>query len=122
MCTKKENIQTLIRERKFEEALEVLVILFEDLQIDAEIYYLMGTCFYAKEDISNSVRFLKKAVDIEPENTEYLVSLALAYEAFEESEKAFHTYLELVKKEEELQFATERLAYLSKSAWKVEGN
>jgi len=119
---KKENVQTLIREQKFEEALAILITLFEDLQMDAEIYYLIGTCFYAKEDISNAVRFLKRAVDLEPEHTEYLMSLALAYETFEEPEKAFYTYLERIKKEEELQFAAERLACLSKSVWKVEVN
>ncbi len=78
--------------------------------------------FYAKEDISNAVRFLKRAVDLESENTEYLVSLALAYEAFEEPEKAFCIYLKLIKKEKELQFSAERLACLSKSVLKVGEN
>jgi tetratricopeptide (TPR) repeat protein len=115
MERKKQEIHTLIQNRKFEEALAMLVELFEKQDVDAEVHYLLGTCFYAKEDISNAVRFLKKASDLEPDSIEYLLSLGMAYEAFSKYEKAFDVYVKMIKLNGEVSYAVERMAHIFKS-------
>jgi len=119
MHPEKKKIHTLIGEQKFEEALEALIVLFEKSGMDAEVYYLIGTCFYAKEDVSNAVRFLEKANEIEPNRYDYLLSLGMAYEAFGEERKAFSTYVKLAKMEKDLPFAAERLEVLTKRLYKT---
>jgi tetratricopeptide (TPR) repeat protein len=113
-----ENIfskaKAMIEMKRYDEALDMLVPLFEEREKDDELYFLMGTCFLEKEDTSNAVRFFQKAVDLNPLEERYLLALGSAHEAFGDIVKAMDTYLKVLVLSPESVVASERMLKLAK--------
>jgi tetratricopeptide (TPR) repeat protein len=79
--------QALVERHAYDEAVEMLMPFFEKREKGALFYFLLGTCFLETGDSANAVRFLEKAVEIDPQEKRYILSLKRAYKAFGEPEK-----------------------------------
>ncbi|MDE6746044.1 MAG: tetratricopeptide repeat protein [Oscillospiraceae bacterium] len=59
---------------------------------EAELYYLMGNCFYRLENYGTCIEYQKKCLEIAPEHFSSWVSLGVAYRKIGERDKALECY------------------------------
>lgn len=64
---------------------------------EAELYYLMGNCFYRLENYGTCIEYQKKCLEIAPEHFSSRVSLGVAYRKIGERDKALECYLTALK-------------------------
>lgn len=91
---KREHAIEFMKRNNFAAALQ----LFEELMIekpeaiDADMYYMIGQCNRFLENYSNAIYCLKKSLENDVYNPDYLLALGIAYqldEKYEESEETF---------------------------------
>lgn len=115
METRLKEAKMLVELKRFDEAKEILMPIFEEREKDDQMYFLLGKCFLETGDNSNAVRFFQKAVDLKPREAEYLLALATAQEAFGDTIQAMDTYLKILALSPESVVASERMMALIKS-------
>jgi len=91
--------KTLMQLHAYDHALALLMPLFTK-ERDVDIVYLIGQCFYEKLDISNAVRFFKKALEYAPENEHILYDLGRAYQEFDRPLEALEIYRKILELKE----------------------
>jgi tetratricopeptide (TPR) repeat protein len=106
------DAKTMVDAKQYNNALELLIPLFEERERDHELYFLLGKCFLETGDSSNAVRFFQKAIELNLREPEYLLALGRAYESFGDPIKAMDTYLKVLALSPESVVASERMLAL----------
>jgi len=111
-----EAIKQLMVQDQYNEACKRLIVLFEKNFRDPEVSFLLGKCFFNTGDISNAIRFYRKAVELRPWKREFLLALGRAYEVFGENIKAIEVYRKVLELSPEYLLAGERLMALIRAS------
>jgi tetratricopeptide (TPR) repeat protein len=61
----------------------------------------MGYCFFLEKEYSSALKYLREAVDLDPENARYLNSLAICYRDLKDFDESISTYNRIIKKDPE---------------------
>jgi tetratricopeptide (TPR) repeat protein len=112
MKSLKKEIEHLILDQQYEEALNILVHKSSFEKAGAETYALIGKCFLGVGDSSNAIRSFKRAIEKDKRNIEYHLMLAKAYEVFGERFSALDTYLKVLTFSPECLDTSERVLKL----------
>ena len=72
-----------------------------EIEPDYSIYYILSTSYMLKKDYKNSIIYLEKALELNPEHIAMANSLAVAYMNVGENEKAIKLLLEIFEKDKE---------------------
>ena len=89
----KNTIESAIeyyKRKEFIKVIEILVLYLKSYE-DTEAYNILAMAYYNLDDSTNSITYLKKALEMEPENINYLNNLAIAYLSNSE-EKSIDTF------------------------------
>ncbi|NLX19521.1 MAG: tetratricopeptide repeat protein [Desulfobulbus sp.] len=78
----------LVQQRRLDEARDVLIRAADSDDEDARLHALFGIIAFAQYDFGSAIRHFKRALGIEPENTETRHNLAMAYLKTGQSEEA----------------------------------
>ncbi len=78
---------------------------------DPEINYYTGFIYNRRREFSKAIPFLNKAMEIEPENLQTLLTLASAYDELKLYEKAEHLYKNVLDKDNETPLILNNYAY-----------
>lgn len=62
-----------------------------------DAYYLLGLCYYRLKDFKNSVKSIKKAIDLYPNHAESYFKLALCYKKSRDFQNALLYLKKLLK-------------------------
>ncbi|MCF6206239.1 MAG: hypothetical protein L3J47_04995 [Sulfurovum sp.] len=114
-----KEAQGLVEQTEYNKAKEILITLFKERADDDQMYFLLGRCFLETGDNSNAVRFFKKAVALRPHDTDYLIALGSAYEAFGEPIHAMEIYVRVLAGTPDNKVASEgikRLLYVTEES------
>lgn len=65
---------------------------------DSEVYNILAMSYYATRDIKNSIVYLEKALRLEPDDSNYLNNLAIAYLTIDKP-KAMEIFHQVLKKD-----------------------
>jgi len=104
---------------QFEEALEEYDDVLMENPVQEEALYLKGLLLIQLGDFSKGIRYLSKVAQIEPENTDILISLVDAYERNHEYSKAQEVLEKILSIDEYFLPALKRLGeiYLYQEEW-----
>jgi tetratricopeptide (TPR) repeat protein len=80
--------------QQYDRALPFLLDLIKDNSNDAWLYYMAGQCFRFINDISNAIKFLAKATEIEAEEYEFWHALGISYQLGGDYVKAVESFHE----------------------------
>jgi tetratricopeptide (TPR) repeat protein len=92
------NIQELIKQKKYIDALAILLPKYNERRVDeSRFYYIIGDCFYEVHDIDNAIKFLKMAIELYDEDINYHIKLASAYEKKNDAIAAMKAYMDAIE-------------------------
>ena len=83
----------LMKKQQYDEALPLFLDLINKNPNDPWLYYMAGQCFRFTNDMSNAIKFLEKATEIEVEEFEFWHALGIAYQLggdYVRAVEAFH--------------------------------
>lgn len=78
--------------KKYDKGIEALKKAKENLNYDAEIYSHLGVCYMGKGNFCFAARNFIKAIQLDPQNTDYQIQLAICHEIMGEDEMAISIY------------------------------
>ena len=107
----RSQILQLMEERAYQKALDILLRAIEKRE-DAQLCSLAGRCYYLMEDNANAIKFLLKAIELEPDRAEYYTKLGMAYESLGETQKAIESYNRALIHYTDIVFVMKRLETL----------
>ncbi len=84
----KQKVLNLIDEERHEEAIPIYKQILEITPSDHEAWYFLSLSYLEIDDIENAEQALKNAVDIDPENVDYLLQLGYIAQMQEKSEES----------------------------------
>lgn len=96
MKTELENAIEHYSSGDFQKAIEILSALGSS--DDSEVYNILAMSYYATRDIKNSIVYLEKALELEPDDSNYLNNLAIAYLTIDKP-KAMEIFHQVLKKD-----------------------
>jgi tetratricopeptide (TPR) repeat protein len=98
MATINHNIQELIKQKKYIDALAILMPKYNERRVDeSRFYYIIGDCFYEIHDMDNAIKFLKMAIELYDEDINYFIRLANAYEKKNDAISAMKAYMDAIE-------------------------
>ncbi|MDD2888706.1 MAG: hypothetical protein PHY66_12965 [Aliarcobacter sp.] len=96
MKTELENAIKYYSSGDFQKAIEILSALGSS--DDSEVYNILAMSYYATRDMKNSIVYLEKALELEPDDSNYLNNLAIAYLTIDKP-KAMEIFHQVLKKD-----------------------
>jgi tetratricopeptide (TPR) repeat protein len=98
MATINHNIQELIKQKKYIDALAILMPKYNERRVqESRFYYIVGNCFYEIHDTDNAIKFFKMAIELYDEDVEYFIKLAIAYEKKNDAISAIKAYMDAME-------------------------
>ena len=92
-----EAAELMFRTEKYKESIDLLTIAVDNqLSFPRLHHYLSQACF-ALQDYKKSIRHIKQALSIDPENIVYLNQLGICYKESEQYDEASKTYNTVIK-------------------------
>ncbi len=93
----KDSGEILLAVQKYKEASELLEIAVKNNVEFADLYNLLSQACYYQKDYKAAAKYVRKAVEKEPDNTIYLNQLALSLKEIGEIEEAKKAYNRVIK-------------------------
>ena len=91
----------LIQKRQYKNALSIFYKLLNDSPNDLRTNFFIGKIYYELNDLIKSIKFFKKCNKIQPNNTNVLFNMALAFQNMGRIDEAKKNYLNLISKNPE---------------------
>ena len=89
--------QMLLSQDKFEEVIDLLSIARQNEVVFARMYHYLSQAHYYLKEYPKSAKYIKKALDKDPDNTTYLNQLALSLKESGELDEARKVYNNVIK-------------------------
>lgn len=106
-----KTAQTLISNQKYEEAINVLTDALKSNSDNVEVLQLRGYCFEHTNNLNSALSDYKKALAIEPQNTETLEKLANTNVMLGNYAEAINQYTSIINQKKKLFIAYKQMAY-----------
>lgn len=89
--------EILLKQEKYENLIEILDIALKNKVSFNELYHYLSQAHYYQKDYQKSAKYIRKAVDKDPDNTTYLNQLALSLKESGDLEEARKYYNKVIK-------------------------
>ena len=89
----------LLRENRIEDAIAILEVANEVGLENHFIFARLGECYFKKKDYNKAIRYLRRAVNGEPDNLSFQNSLAICHRDEGEFEEALSVYNAILRKD-----------------------
>lgn len=82
------TVDTLIKEKRYPEAIHLLMSEWQKGSKDPEVLYKLGEAYYLSNDLNTAIKFLEIAFKLDAENPKYSFLLGMAFSLSNQSMKA----------------------------------
>jgi tetratricopeptide (TPR) repeat protein len=90
--------QKLMQQRYFDEAISILEIGLVSKLNQPALAERLGLCYFFKKEYGHALRFLRSAVERDPENIRFLNSLAICYRDAHQFQKSLDIYDQILRR------------------------